>query len=153
MRAAFPFWSCDLSAPRYILRWIRHGVKFQWIQGRPPAPFSRAPMMVEAPDIDFVISKIQDGIKTGAHGPIPPGHAKWLAPAHVVLTAGKRRLVVNHQDLNDSWLLCIIMCLWRRLIKSIQVFMSLCLHAQLQASACHFSQGATGSVKTHTLLT
>ena len=58
--------------------------------------------MVEAPDIDFVISKIQDGIKTGAHGPIPPGQAKWLAPAHVVLTAGKRRLVVNHRDLNDS---------------------------------------------------
>ena len=102
VRAAFPFWRGDLSAPKYILRWIRHGVKFQWIQGRPPLPFSRAPKMVEAPDIDFVISKIQDGIKTGAHGPIPPGQAKWLAPAHVVLTAGKRRLVVNHRDLNDS---------------------------------------------------
>ena len=102
VRAAFPFWRRDLSAPKYILRWIRHGVKFQWIQGRPPLPFSRAPKMVEAPDIDFVISKIQDGIKTGAHGPIPPGQAKWLAPAHVVLTAGKRRLVVNHRDLNDS---------------------------------------------------
>ena len=71
VRAAFPFWRCDLSAPKYILRWIRHGVKFQWIQGRPPPPFSRAPKMVAAPDIDFVISKIQDGIKTGAHGPIP----------------------------------------------------------------------------------
>ena len=67
VRAAFPFWRRDLSAPKYILRWIRHGVKFQWIQGRPPPPFSRAPKMVEAADIDFVISKIQDGIKTGAH--------------------------------------------------------------------------------------
>ena len=102
VRAAFPFWRCDLSAPKYILRWIRHGVKFQWIQGRPPPPFSRAPKMVAAPDIDFVISKIQDGIKTGAHGPIPQHHAKWLAPAHVVTTAGKRRLVVNHRDLNDA---------------------------------------------------
>ena len=102
VRAAFPFWRCDLSAPKYILRWIRHGVKFQGIQGRPPPPFSRAPTMVAAPDIDFVISKIQDGIKTGAHGPIPQHHAKWLAPAHVVTAAGKRRLVVNHRDLNDA---------------------------------------------------
>ena len=55
-----------------------------------------------ADSLDFVLGKIQEGVTTGAHGSIPPGQARWLAAAHVIPSAGKLRLVVDHHDLNAA---------------------------------------------------
>ncbi len=65
-------------------------------------PYTRAPKLVPADSLDFVLGKIQEGVTTGAHGSIPPGQARWLTSAHVVPSAGKHRLVVNHHDLNAA---------------------------------------------------
>jgi hypothetical protein len=90
-----------MGASQQVQSWIRRGVKFDWLHG-PPAPFQRAPNLVSADHVDFVLGKIQEGVTTGAHGSIPAGQARWLAKAHVVASAGKLRLVVDHHDLNAA---------------------------------------------------
>lgn len=100
VRAAAAFWS-HMGASRQVQSWIRGGVKFDWLHG-PPAPFQRAPNLVQDAHVDFVLDKIQEGVTTGAHGAIPQGQARWLAKAHVVESAAKLRLVVDHHDLNTA---------------------------------------------------
>ncbi len=98
VRAAAAFWS-HMGASRQVQSWIKRGTKFDWLHG-PPAPFRRAPHLVRDDHVDFVLDKIQEGVSTGAHGCIPQGQANWLAKAHVVESANKLRLVVDHHDLN-----------------------------------------------------
>ena len=100
VRAAAAFWS-HMGASRQVQSWIKRGVKFDWLHG-PPAPFHRAPHLVQDAHVDFVLDKIQEGVRTGAHGNIPAGQANWLAKAHVVESAAKLRLVVDHHDLNSA---------------------------------------------------
>ena len=100
VRAAAAFWT-SIGASRQVRSWIQRGIKFDWLRG-PPRPFTRAPKLVPADSLDFVLGKIQEGVTTGAHGSIPPGQARWLAAAHVIPSAGKLRLVVDHHDLNAA---------------------------------------------------
>ena len=100
VRAAAAFWS-HMGASRQVQSWIKRGVKFDWLHC-PPAPFHRAPHLVQDAHVDFVLDKIQEGVRTGAHGNIPAGQANWLAKAHVVESAAKLRLVVDHHDLNSA---------------------------------------------------
>ena len=83
------------------MSWVRHGVKFDWLNG-PPRPFARPPRMVEEQDLDFCLQKLEEGVRTGAHGLLRPGASRWLAPAHVVTSAGKQRLVIDYMQLNDA---------------------------------------------------
>ena len=83
------------------MSWIQHGVKFDWLNG-PPRPFARPPRMVEEQDLEFCLQKLEEGVRTGAHGLLRPGDSRWLAPAHVVTSAAKQRLVIDYMQLNDA---------------------------------------------------
>ena len=100
VRAAACFWQ-HMGASRQVMSWVRHGVKFDWQQG-PPRPFARPPRMVAEQDLDFCLLKLEEGVRTGAHGLLRPGDSKWLAPAHVVTAAEKQRLVIDYRQLNDA---------------------------------------------------
>jgi len=105
VRAAAAFWQ-HMGASRQVLDWIRTGVKFQWATGSPPRPFSQAPRLVDEAHCAWLLDKIQEGLETGAHGPLPLRRgrpdARWLSPAHVTTSAGKNRLVVAYTRLNDA---------------------------------------------------
>ncbi len=90
-----------MGASRQVMAWVRRGVKFDWING-PPRPFARPPRMVEDKDLDFCLLKLAEGLQTGAHGLLPSGEARWLSPAHVTLSGGKQRLVIDYKHLNDA---------------------------------------------------
>ena len=100
VRAAACFWK-QMGASRQVMSWVRHGVKFDWING-PPKPFARPPRMVEDKDLEFCLHKLEEGVRTGAHGLLRPGDSRWLAPAHVVTSAAKQRLVIDYMQLNDA---------------------------------------------------
>ena len=83
------------------MSWVHHGVKFDWQQG-PPRPFARPPRMVAEQDLEFCLLKLEEGVRTGAHGLLRPGNSRWLAPAHVVTAAAKQRLVIDYMQLNEA---------------------------------------------------
>lgn len=105
VRAASCFWR-HMGASRQVLDWIQRGVKFNWKDGKPPKPFSQRPRMVPEQHCKWLLDKLQEGLTTGAHGPLPSrrgrADARWLSPAHVTVSAGKPRLVVAYTQLNDA---------------------------------------------------
>ena len=64
--------------------------------------FARPPRMVEDHDLEFCLQKLEEGVRTGAHGLLRPGTSRWLAPAHVVTSTAKQRLVIDYMQLNDA---------------------------------------------------
>ena len=58
--------------------------------------------MVAEQDLDFCLLKLEEGVRTGAHGLLRPGVSKWLAPTQVVTAAEKLRLVIDYRQLNDA---------------------------------------------------
>ena len=105
VRAASAFWA-HMGASAQVLNWIQQGVKFNWKGGRPPKPFAVRPQLVPEHHCNWLLGKIQEGLDTGAHGPLPSRRGKpdgrWLSSAHVTISAGKPRLVVAYTQLNDA---------------------------------------------------
>ena len=100
LRAKAAWWEAK-GAPMKIRRIIAAGVKLDFVNG-PPAPFVTQPIMVEAGDVEFVLSDISKGFQSGAYTDLVD--SRFVSQAFVNRQGAgstlKRRLVHNLRWVN-----------------------------------------------------
>jgi hypothetical protein len=87
-----------IGAPNHVLRWLREGVRCDWI-AEPPPPFHHGISRVAADDLEWISAERDRCIQTGAW--CRATCTDYVSKAFIVTHNGKRRLVFNLKYLNS----------------------------------------------------
>ena len=87
-----------MGAPNHVLRWLREGVRCEWIDA-PPPPFHHGVSTFTADDREWVSKERDRCLQTGAWS--PASCFDYVSRAFIVEHNGKRRLVLNFKHLNE----------------------------------------------------
>ena len=87
-----------IGAPSHVMRWLREGVRTDWIDG-PPPPFHHGVSRFTPEERDWVTSERDRCLQTGAW--VRASCFDYVSRAFIVVHNGKRRLVLNFAHVND----------------------------------------------------
>ena len=87
-----------------VLKWIKHGVRIEWKEGKRPAPFhqGRSFAGVSPEERAFVLSEVDRLLDSGAIRVAEPGEATHVSKAFLVPKGDKFRMIWDGRKLNES---------------------------------------------------
>ena len=88
----------QIGAPSHVLRWLREGVRCEWL-AEPPPPFHHGVSRVAAEDREWISHERDRCLQTGAWRRATC--FEYVSKAFVVTHNGKRRLVFNLKHVNS----------------------------------------------------
>ena len=97
VRASAAFWR-EIGAPPHVLRWIREGVRIDWLDG-PPPPFDHGVSRTKPEHRAWITAECDRCLLTGAF--CRASCFDFVSKAFIVEHNGKKRLVFNLKHLND----------------------------------------------------
>jgi len=97
VRASIDFWR-EIGASPLILRWIREGVRIDWLH-RPPSPFHHGVSRTQPEHREWLTAECDRCLLTGAF--VRATCLDYVSKAFIVEHNGKKRLVFNLKHLND----------------------------------------------------
>ena len=97
VRASTDFWR-EIGASPLILRWIREGVRIDWLH-RPPPPFHHGVSRTKPEHVEWLTAECDRCLLTGAF--VRATCFDFVSKAFIVEHNGKKRLVFNLKHLND----------------------------------------------------
>ena len=97
VREHISFWR-EIGAPPHVLRWIREGVRIDWMAG-PPEPFHQGISRIKPEHREWLTAECDRCLLTGAF--TRATCFDYVSKAFVVEHNGKKRLVFNLKHLNE----------------------------------------------------
>ena len=97
VRASIDFWR-EIGASPLVLRWIREGVRIDWLH-RPPPPFHQGISRTKPEHLEWLTAECDRCLLTGAF--VRATCFDFVSKAFIVEHNGKKRLVFNLKHLND----------------------------------------------------
>ena len=97
VRASINFWR-EIGASPLILRWIREGVRIDWLH-RPPPPFHHGVSRTKPEHVEWLTAECDRCLLTGAF--VRATCFDFVSKAFIVEHNGKKRLVFNLKHLNN----------------------------------------------------
>jgi hypothetical protein len=97
VRASAAFWA-EIGAPRHVLRWIREGVRIDWLD-QPPPPFNHGISRTRPEHRAWATTECDRCLQTGAF--VRAQTFDYISKAFIVEHNGKKRLVFNLKHLNN----------------------------------------------------
>ena len=87
-----------------VLRWITHGVRIEWKDGKRPAPFhqGRSFAGVSPEEREFVLEEVERLLRKDAIRVAQPGEALHVSKAFLVPKGDKFRMIWDGRKLNES---------------------------------------------------